>query len=520
MPAHNPSAADAPVPDASAPEAESDTPLDPSALAAPDPRTPDLRDPDLRDPGLAAAGLAAVPVPDAPTLDAAALGRPAADRSRRAGDVRPVPFAPRPVPLSPTLAVNEALARKRSEGVRVLPLGFGEAGVPVHPSLARELAAAADRGAYGPVAGSEELRAAAAGYWTRRGVPTVPDAVVCGPGSKPLLYALLASIGGDVVVPAPSWVSYAAQASLLGGEPLHVATAPGEGGVPSPALLADAVVRARARGRSVRSVIVTLPDNPTGTLASEETVRRLCAVARDLDLVIVSDEIYRDLVHDPARTVHSPARFAPERTVVTTALSKSLAAGGWRLGVARLPEGPFGRALRDSLLGVASEVWSSAPAPMQHAAAYALAEPPELVEHVDRSRRLHAAVTGAVADRFAAAGARVRRPEAAFYLYPDFGPLREALRAGHGVRTAADLTGLLLDRYGVGVLPGCAFGDAPDALRMRVAPSLLYGRDDEERLAALASPDPAALPWIAGALDRLGDVLADLVETVGEPALA
>ncbi|WP_242890654.1 pyridoxal phosphate-dependent aminotransferase [Actinomadura litoris] len=435
---------------------------------------------------------------------------------------RPLQFAPRPVPLSATLAVNEAVARKKREGVRVLPLGFGEAGIPIHPALTRELEAASGRGAYGPVAGSAALRAAAAGYWSRRGLPTDPSAVVAGPGSKPLLFALLAALGGDVVVAAPSWVSYAAQASLTGAEAVRVPTVAGEGGVPDPDLLPDAVARARARGRAVRAVIVTLPDNPTGTLASEETVRRLCSAARELDLVVVSDEIYRDLVHAPGRAVPSPARFAPERTVVTTALSKSLAAGGWRLGVARLPDGPFGRALRDSVLGVASEIWSSAPAPMQHAAAYAFAEPPELVEHVGRSRRLHAAVTGAVADRFAAAGARVARPEAAFYVYPDLGPLRGELAERHGVRTSADLTGLLLERYGVGVLPGSAFGDEAEALRMRVAPSLLYGEDDEQRLAALASPAPAALPWIADGLDRLSEVLADLAETAdrGEPVPA
>ncbi|GAA4225520.1 aminotransferase class I/II-fold pyridoxal phosphate-dependent enzyme [Actinomadura meridiana] len=441
---------------------------------------------------------------------------PAQDESAReeSDPVGSLPFAPRPVALSATLAVNEAIARKRAEGVRVLPLGFGEAGIPIHPALTRELSSASDRGGYGPVAGSAALRASVAGYWSRRGLPTDPSAIVAGPGSKPLLYALLSSLGGDVVVPAPSWVSYAAQASLLGAEPIRVATKRGEGGVPSPLLLADAVVRARARGRDVRAVVVTLPDNPTGTLASEDTVRRLCAVARDQGLVIISDEIYRDLVHAPGRAVPSPALFAPERTVVTTALSKNLAAGGWRLGVARLPDGPFGRALRDSLLGVASEIWSSAPAPMQHAAAYAFGEPPELVEHIDRSRRLHAAITAAVADRFAAAGARVARPEGAFYVYPDFGPIRDALAANHGVRTAADLTHLLLERYGVGVLPGSSFGDAPALLRTRVAPSQLYGDDDAQRLQALASPAPAALPWIAGALDRLSEVLAGLTETV------
>ncbi len=422
----------------------------------------------------------------------------------------PLPHGLRPVPLSPTLAINEALARKSREGLPVLPFGFGEAGIPIHPSLIRELAAAAGRGAYGPVAGSAALRAAAAGYWERRGLPTDPDLVVSGPGSKALLFGLLTALGGDVVVPAPSWVTYAAQTELTGAAAIRVATPPGEGGVPSPALLADAVVRARARGRTVRAVVLTLPDNPTGTLAGEETVARVCAVARDLDLVIICDEIYRDLVHDPGRVLPSAAAHAPERTVVTTALSKQHAAGGWRIGVARLPDGPFGHALRASLLGIGSEIWSSPPAPMQHAAAYAFGEPDELVAHVARGRRLHAAVTTAVAARFRAAGALVREPEAAFYLYPDLEPLRDRLRAEHGVRTGADLTGLLLERYGLGVLPGVVFGDAPEALRMRVAPSLVYGADDEHRHAALAAADPAALPWIAAALDRLSGILADV----------
>ncbi|MFI0450388.1 pyridoxal phosphate-dependent aminotransferase [Actinomadura sp. 6N118] len=428
---------------------------------------------------------------------------------------RPLHPPLRDLPVSPTLAADDTIARRRREGLPVLPLGFGEAGIPIHPALVRELASAADRGAYGPVAGSAPLRAAAAGYWSRRGLPTDPGLVVCGPGSKALLFGLLMSLtDGDVAIPAPSWVSYAAQAALTGAKPVFIATPPGEGGVPSPALLADAIVRARSQGRSIRAVVVTLPDNPTGTLASEATVRKLCTVAREHDLLIISDEIYRDLVHDPARKVPSPASYAPERTVVTTALSKHLAAGGWRLGVARLPDGPFGHALRASLLGVASEMWSSAPAPIQHAAAYAFSEPPELVTHVDRSRRLHAAIARAVADRFRQAGARVRSPEAAFYVYPDLAPYRETLRKAHGIRTAAELCGHLLERYGMCVLPGSAFGEPAEALRFRVATTRLYGETDEQRLTALAALDPAALPWAAESLDRISEILTDL--TAGE----
>lgn len=426
------------------------------------------------------------------------------------------PIPPAPVPqraaVSATLAANETMARKRREGVPVLPLAFGEAGLPVHPALGRELAASVEHNAYGPVAGAPVLRTAAAGYWSRRGLATDPALMVCGPGSKALLFGLLLTLGGDVAMSRPSWVSYAAQAGLAGAGAVLIPTLPGEGGVPDPALLADEAVRARAEGRDLRTVVVTIPDNPTGTMARPETVRALCEVARENGLVIISDEIYRDLVHDPGRTIPSPAAYAPERTVVTTALSKNLALGGWRLGVARLPDSPFGHSLRDELLGVVSEIWSSAPAPIQHAAAYAFAEPPELVEHIDRSRRLHAGVATAVAGRFAAAGASVPPPQAAFYVYPDLAPLRDRLADRHRVHTGADLSGLLLDRYGVGVLPASVFGEPEDALRLRVATSLLYGDSDEERLAALEAADPTELPWIAAALDRLGEVLADLTE--------
>ncbi len=90
-----------------------------------------------------------------------------------------------PVPVSATLAANEALARRRAAGATVLPLAFGEAGLPVHPLLREALAAAAGRNAYAPLAGVPELREVAAGYWARRGLPTTADAVVSGPGSSP-----------------------------------------------------------------------------------------------------------------------------------------------------------------------------------------------------------------------------------------------------------------------------------------------------------------------------------------------
>ncbi|KAB8196490.1 aminotransferase class I/II-fold pyridoxal phosphate-dependent enzyme [Nonomuraea phyllanthi] len=404
------------------------------------------------------------------------------------------------VTLSATLAANEDIDRRRRAGERVLHLAFGEAGLPVHPALRDRLAAASERNGYGPVAGASELRTAAAGYWTRRGLITDPELVVSGPGSKSLLYGLLLAIGGDVVLPVPSWVSYAAQADLVGSRPILVPAPPGEGGVPDPDLVAAEVRRARAQGRTVSSLLVTLPDNPTGRLASPATIGRLAEIARELDLMIISDEIYRDLLHDPALPYTSPAELAPERTVITTGLSKSLALGGWRIGVARLPAGAH--ALHRSLLAVASEIWSAPAAPVQDAAAYAFGEPPELTERIERSRRLHGAVAGAVHQRFAEAGISAPTPQGGFYLYPDLSHLR--------LGGSAEITKILLEEHGIGVLPGHAFGDDPAAARVRVAVSLLYGDSPDERLTALNSPDPLRLPWIAANLDHLTTGLKEL----------
>jgi aspartate aminotransferase len=421
------------------------------------------------------------------------------------------------VGVSATLAANEALAERRTRGERVLPLAFGEAGVPVAPVLRDALATASYRNGYGPVAGTAELRAAAAGYWTRRGLPTEPGDVVCGPGSKALLFGLLFGLrGADIAIPQPSWVSYAAQAALTGACPVYVPIADGPhgaGGVPDPDLLSAAVIAARRAGRRIGAVIVTLPDNPTGTLAGQRVVRALCDVAERHDLLIISDEIYRDLTHGGAAAFLSPAEVAPDRTVVTAGLSKNLALGGWRLGVARLPGGARRLTpVRDRLVGTCSEIWSAPATPVQAAATVAFSEPPAVVERVARSRRLHGAVARAAASLLGSAGVAVPPPAGAFYLYPDFGAHRATLRRRFGVTTSTDLAVLLLRDYGIGVLPGSEFGDPAEALRLRIATSRLYGEAPWQQEEALAADDPAALPWIATALDWLRRAVTAITE--------
>ncbi|MER5390438.1 pyridoxal phosphate-dependent aminotransferase [Saccharopolyspora sp. NPDC002686] len=410
---------------------------------------------------------------------------------------------------SATLAVNEKISALRAAGKPVLHLGFGEAGLPVLPEIGAELASAAGQNAYGPVVGSASARASVAGYFTRRDLPTDPEQAILAPGSKALLYAALAALPGDLVLPTPSWVTYAAQAALVGKRVIGVPV-PGEaGGVPDPALLEPALAAARREGADPKLLVLTLPDNPTGTAAGADLVKAVCEIADRHGLVIISDEIYRDLTYVPEAHL-SPASLLPERTIVTGGLSKSTALGGWRVGFARMPAGELGRSTTERIVGIASEIWSSLAMPMQAAAEFVLSEPTSVTDHVAACRRLHAAVSSAVHSAFVEAGAECRTPSAAFYVYPDFEQLRPELTSA-GIRTGAELADALLDNHGVGVLAGEHFGDTPSAYRFRVASSLLYGETEDQRWQALRSENPVELPWIADALDRLRTALRSLV---------
>ncbi|MGW0411560.1 pyridoxal phosphate-dependent aminotransferase [Streptomyces collinus] len=421
-----------------------------------------------------------------------------------------------PPPPSANLALNQLVAERRAAGETLVHLAFGEARLPLLPQLAEQLAKGASRAAYGPVAGGAGVRAAVAGYFARRGLPTDPGQIVVAPGSKPLLMALQLAVPGDVLLPRPAWNTYAPQAAYAGKRTIGVPVPDECGGVPDPAALRTAITRARAAGRDPRLLVVTLPDNPTGTLAPASLVREVCDLARAEDLVIVSDEIYRDVVHDPSATGFlSPAEVAPERTVVTTGLSKNLGLGGWRIGAARFPAATTGRRLRDGVLAAASELWSTLAGPMQQVAEYAFAEPPEIVERLRAAARLHGAVARAVHRIAVDAGARCRPPTGAFYVYPDFEPLRAELTA-RGVTDSASLARRLLDESGVVVLGGHLLGDDPGALRFKAATSLLYG-DEKEQEEALCADDPVRLPHIS---DQLARIAAGFARLTGRPASA
>jgi aspartate aminotransferase len=415
-------------------------------------------------------------------------------------------------PMSPTLEINERIRALQSQGHRVVHLGFGEAGLPVADILRAALAAGASDNSYGPVAGSTALRESVAGYFSRRSLTTEAHQVMAGPGSKSLLYAILLALDGDVVVPKPSWVSYVPQVSLTGRQSIPVPIPIGAGGIPDPGLLRERLDAARGRGLSPKAMIITQPDNPTGTLAPRALLEEVAEIARDYGLWVIADEIYRDLTYAPSDFV-SMAEFLPDKTMITTGLSKSLALGGWRIGVMRVPDHDEGRKILDAVTAIASEVWSSVSAPVAAAAKVAFDEPPEVVDYVTRARTLHAKVSRAVFRVFESSDVSCRAPQAAFYIYPDL-ELARGYAQSRGLTSDVALAKRMLEEFHVAVLPGSAFGDDEDQFRFRVATSLLYGATTEERLSTLdwAASESTLLPeYTAQAIAKVDEMVKALI---------
>jgi aspartate aminotransferase len=420
-----------------------------------------------------------------------------------------VPAITRP---SPTLSVNQAIRQAQRDGRDIVHLAFGEAGLPVHPLLGEHLQAGIPRNEYGPVVGEEVVRSAAAGYLTRRGIQASAGDIVITPGSKAALFALITALPGDLVLPMPAWVSYAAHAALAGKRVVSAPIPEKAGGIPDPERLPGVLAAARKAGARPGILLVTIPDNPTGTVADPELVRWVCEIAADEELVVISDEIYRDLAYDPS-AVLSPAAVIPDLTYVTMGLSKAWALGGWRVGFLKAPSTASGRYTVESVTAIGSEIWSCVASPMSEVARVAFSEPDELTAFVADSRELHRTVALAVHERFLQPGdIASRTPQAAFYQYPDFGKRRGSLAAS-GIRTSDELAEAMLSRYGIGVLPGSAFGVDPNELQVRVSTSLLYGRSSSERWETLEASRQGRvleLPRIAEALARIGDCVGDI----------
>ena len=372
----------------------------------------------------------------------------------------------RSVATSGTLSLNEMMAALGDSGRQVYRFGFGESPFSPPPGVQAALQAARRRSEYSAVAGLPELRQKIADFHCEiDGYPIDAAQVLVAPGTKPLLYNVMQVFRhAEVYLPEPSWVSYAPQARIAGHCVHRLPTSWEARWRVVPGLLDDIITRHGRRDRA-KLMLLNYPGNPDGQSYTRTELLALSEVLREHGVWVVSDEIY-GLLHHRGEHV-SLATLYPERTLVTTGLSKWCGAGGWRLGALILPADAPGE-LRAGLVGLGSETYSCASTPIQVAAQTAYELDDELRPFLAGQRLVLSAIGAAIHSALAATGIRVHPPQGGFYLLLDFRPFAQQL-AARGIADDMALCNALLKATGVALLPGSAFGMAPRELTARLA---------------------------------------------------
>ncbi len=367
---------------------------------------------------------------------------------------------------SATLAVDSKAKAMKAAGLDVIGFGAGEPNFPT-PVNVVEAAVEACRDPknykYTPTPGLPELRQAIADKVKRdSGYEATASQVVVTNGGKQAVYSafqILLNDGDEVIIPAPYWTSYPEAVKLAGGKPVEVFAGADRRFEPS----IEAIEAARSE--RTKAIIVTSPNNPTGAVWSEQTIKAIGEWALAHHIWVISDEIYEHLNYDDARTSYIGA-VVPElrdQLIVLNGVAKTYAMPGWRVGWLVAPE-LVAKAAAKLQGHMTSNVANVSQRAALAAVSGSLDEVYRMREAFDVRRRVIVAALNDIE------GVNCPTPTGAFYAFADITALLGKPLGPNGTvsNTSSEFAAALLEEAHVAAVPGEAFG-APGYLRFSYA---------------------------------------------------
>ena len=291
---------------------------------------------------------------------------------------------------------------------------FGQSPFPVPKIVQNALIKNADKGAYAAVPGIPELRNAISKYNKHYfGLDIDSKRIYVGPGTKELIFNLLEILHGTVILPTPAWLGYLPQIRFL-KKNYHMLPTRANKKI-SPNDLKKLALRLQDRQKIL---ILNNPHNPTGLLYDRLELEEIADVCRDQNITVISDEIYAQTTYDFTKFV-SMGKIYPEGTFVTNGLSKSHAAGGYRLGYVIFPQHAVD--LKIQFKKILATEYTAVSTPIQHAAVAGFEISKEIDEYFEITRNIHR-IMGEYAHNALSSipGIKTTKPDATFYLLADF----------------------------------------------------------------------------------------------------
>ena len=359
-----------------------------------------------------------------------------------------------------TESAYEVLAKARElerQGKKVIHLEIGEPDFPTPAHVVEAGKRALDEGwtKYGPTPGFPEFREAIADYVSRtRGIKVGADNVCVVPGGKPTMFFSMVALleaGDEVIYPNPGFPIYESMIRFLDATPIPIPLVESRG-------FSFDLERLRDRlSEKTKMVILNSPANPTGGVISKEDLRRLAAMLRDRDLIVLSDEIYSRIWYEAEPSSIASFEGMFEKTIILDGFSKAYSMTGWRLGYGVMPLW-----LADAVNTLTVNSNSCTASFTQRAGLAALEGPQDCVANmVSEFRRRRDAIVPGLNE---IPGFRCSVPPGAFYAFPNI--------TGTGM-SSKDLANFLLTEAGVACLSGSSFGQYGEGyLRFSYANSL------------------------------------------------
>ena len=352
---------------------------------------------------------------------------------------------------SSTLKINEVCRQLEEKGKKIFKFGFGQSPFQVPTSIVSELKNNAHQNKYLPIQGLDKLRKSVAKYTSiKKNYSYSPDNVIIGPGSKELMFLLHVIFDGEIILPTPSWVSYAPQA-IIGRNKIQILQTKREDNwFPTGSAIENIILKDKKKNYLL---FLNSPNNPSGQIC--ENLEEISEVANKYNLIILSDEIYSELSFN--NNYKSISSFCPEKTIISTGLSKWCGAGGWRLGYFIVPKNL--KIIKETLNVLASETFSAVSAPIQYAAIQAYEG--DHKNYIESSREILKFVGNYVYENLSSNKVLINKPQGGFYLMPEF--------INAKFKSSSEMCNKILGETGVALLPGSDFGFDKERMLARLS---------------------------------------------------
>ena len=341
---------------------------------------------------------------------------------------------------SATLAINEESNRLKKKGKKIYNFGFGQSPFPIPEPIILALKNNANKNTYLPIQGLEELRYAIKEHLNNSNNNNFKsEDIVIGPGTKELMLLTQIAFQGEVLLPAPSWVSYQPQAFIAKNKVHWIQTTRNFNWFPTAEQLENKIKSIENKNLLL---FMNSPNNPSGAVC--KNLKEIAEVAKKYKLIILSDEIYSQLTFN--NQYRSISNFYPEGTIVSTGLSKWCGAGGWRLGFFAIPNQL--KELKNSLKILCSESFTSVSAPIQYAAIEAYKG--NYSAYLTAVKKILSFTGNYVYENLKSNVINITKPEGGFYLFPEFTNAKFS--------SSSEMCKDILHKTGVALLPGSDFG--------------------------------------------------------------